>query len=136
MRLSRDNWFLVIPTVFLGIAATVTLYQLHAAGDVRRALEIVAEYEAEGKPPLGDFLAARGPVVCEAEVVSRLYGTMDVVCKVGRSSSRAYRWRVDVLQKAFAPADDPTRELMAEYEPALYSTAAAGSNEARREESR
>lgn len=124
MRLSRDNWFLVVPTVVLGIAATITLHRLHAAGDVRHAVEIVAEYEAEGQPPLGEFLALRGPLAWETEVISSFYGTMDVICRVGRSEPHAFRWRVDVLQMAFAPADETTRELMAEYDPVLFSTAA------------
>lgn len=121
MRISRDNWFLVLPTVLLGIVASYTLYQLHAAGDVRRSIEVVAEYQAEGKPPLGDFLAQRGPVTCDAAVVSSFYGTMDVTCTVGRLDAERYVWRVDVLQQGFAPADEPTRQLMAEYQPSLFA---------------
>ncbi len=121
MRINRDNWFLVLPTVVLGIVATYTLYQLHAAGDVRRAIEVVAEYAAEGEETLGDFLAQRGPVVCDATVVSSFYGTMDVTCTVGRLDPERYVWRVDVMQQAFAPADEPTRRLMAEYQPSLFA---------------
>ena len=121
MRISRDNWFLVLPTMLLGIVASYTLYQLYAAGDVRRSIEVVAEYEAEGKPPLGDFLAQRGPVACDAAVVSSFYGTMDVTCTVGSLDPERYVWRVDVMQQAFAPADEPTRRLMAEYQPSLFA---------------
>ena len=60
-------------------------------------------------------------VDCNAEVVSSFYGTMDVTCKVGRQSAKYYVWRVDVMQKAFAPADDATRELMSRYQPSLFS---------------
>ena len=119
--MNRDNWFLVVPTVLLGIAASWTLYQLHAAGDVRRAVEVVAEYQAEGQPTLADFLARQGRVDCGAEVVSSFYGTMDVTCRVGDISPKHYVWRVSVMQKAFAPADDATREMMALYQPSLYS---------------
>ena len=121
MRISRDNWFLVLPTVLLGIVASYTLYQLSAAADVRRSIEVVAGYEAEGKQPLGDFLAHRGPVTCDATVVSSFYGTMDVTCIIGRLDTERYVWRVDVLQQAFAPADEPTRQLMAEYQPSLFA---------------
>ena len=125
MRLTRENWFLVVPTIALGLLATYTLYRLHGAGDVRRAVEVVAEYEGADRPSLGEFLAARGPLEWDAEVVSSFYGTMDVRCRVGVRDPRTYRWRVDVLQMAFAPADVPTRELMAEYEPELYGPAAS-----------
>ena len=121
MRISRDNWFLVIPTLVLGIVASYTLYQMHAAGDVRRSIAVVAEYEAGGKPPLGDFLAARGPVTCEAAVVSSFYGTMDVVCRVGERDPEVYVWRVAVMQEQFAPADEPTKALMAEYQPSIFT---------------
>ncbi len=82
---------------------------------------MVAEYQAEGKPPLGDFLAQRGPVTCDAAVVSSFYGTMDVTCTVGRLDPERYVWRVDVLQQVFAPADEPTRQLMVEYQPSLFA---------------
>ena len=120
MNLNRDNWFLVLPTVVLGIVASYTLYQLHAAGDVRRAIEIVAEYEADGQPPLAEFLARRGRLEWDSEVVSSFYGTMDVACVVGLTNPQRFVWRVHVMQKAFAPADDRTRALMGEYEPSLY----------------
>jgi hypothetical protein len=119
--MNRDNWFLVLPTIVLGVVASYTLYQMHAAGDVRRSVAVVAEYEAAGQPPLGDYLARRGPLEWDSTVVSRLYGTMDVTCKVGRTRVQHYVWRVDLLQQAFAPADAATRELMGEYEPSLYS---------------
>ena len=120
--MNRDNWFLVVPTILLGVAASYTLYQLHAAGDVRRAVEIVVEYQADGQPTLAQFLGRNGLVDCDAAVVSNFFGTMDVTCKVGRLSAKHYVWRVDVIQKAFAPADDATREMMGRYEPSLYST--------------
>ncbi|HEX9698908.1 MAG TPA: hypothetical protein VGD06_05555 [Acidobacteriota bacterium] len=119
--MNRDNWFLVLPTIVLGVVASYTLYQMHASGDVRRSVAVVAEYEADGRPPLGDYLARRGPLEWDSTVVSRLYGTMDVTCKVGQAGVQRYVWRVDLLQQAFAPADAATRELMGEYEPALYS---------------
>jgi len=120
VNLNRDNWFLVLPTVVLGIVASYTLYQLHAAGDVHRAIEIVAEYEADGQPTLAEFLARRGRLEWESEVVSSFYGTMDVACIVGLTKPQRFVWRVHVMQKAFAPADGETRALMGEYEPSLY----------------
>jgi len=120
--MNRDNWFLVVPTILLGVVASYTLYQLHAAGDVRRAVGIVVEYEADGQPSLAEYLGRQGLVDCDAEVVSNFYGTMDVTCKVGRLSASYYVWRVDVIQKAFAPADGATREMMSRYQPSLYST--------------
>ncbi len=124
LGVTRENWFLVVPTILLGIVASFTLYQLHAAGDVRRAIEIVIEYEAPGQATLGDFLALRGPVDCTSDVVSSFYGAMDVVCLVGVTVPKQFVWRVHVMQKAFAPADDATRGLMAEYEPALFGAPA------------
>jgi len=118
--MNRSNWFLVIPTIVFGIWASWALYQMHAAGDARRAVDIVGEYRAEGQPPLAEFLGERGPVACSSAVVSNFYGTMDVTCEVGRNPVREYVWRVDVLQQIFAPADEATRELMAEYQPSLF----------------
>ena len=125
--MNRDNWFLVVPTIVLGIVASYTLYQMHAAGDVRRAIEIVAEYEADGQPPLAEYLGRMGQLEWESAVVSNFYGTMDVTCIVASSErGRHFVWRVDVLQKAFAPADEATRELMAEYQPSLFSKTSDG----------
>jgi hypothetical protein len=121
--MNRGNWFLVIPTIVFGIWASWALYQMHAAGDARRAVEIVGEYRAEGQPSLGEYLGERGPVACTSEVVSSFYGTMDVTCEVGAPASRSYVWRVDVLQQNFAPADEATRSLMAEYQPSLFGGA-------------
>jgi hypothetical protein len=118
--LNRDNWFLVFPTFVLGIVASYTLYQMHAAGDARRAIEIVAEYEADGQPPLGEFLARRGALAWETEVVSNFYGTMEVECVVGPTNLERFAWRVHVMQKVFAPADASTRALMGEYQPDLF----------------
>jgi len=121
--LNRDNWFLVLPTFVLGIVASYTLYQMHAAGDARRAIEIVAEYEAAGQPPLGEFLARRGPLAWETEVVSNFYGTMEVACIVGPTNNlERFAWRVHVMQKVFAPADASTRALMGEYQPDLFGS--------------
>ncbi|MGD8331176.1 MAG: hypothetical protein PVJ49_17230 [Acidobacteriota bacterium] len=121
LRLNRSNWFLVIPTIIFGIWASWALYQMHAAGDARRAVQIVGEYRAEGRPTLAEFLGRRGPVACSSAVVSKFYGTMDVTCDVGERPPRSYVWRVDVLQEIFAPADEATRELMAEYQPSLFA---------------
>lgn len=119
--MNRSNWFLVIPTIIFGVWASWALYQMHAAGDARRAVNIVGEYRAEGKAPLAEFLGERGPVACASEVVSSFYGTMDVTCEVGVADTQIYVWRVDVLQEIFAPADDRTRALMAEYQPSLFT---------------
>jgi hypothetical protein len=118
--MNRSNWFLVIPTIVFGIWASWALYQMHAAGDARRAVQIVGEYRAEGQPTLAEFLGSRGAVACSSAVVSSFYGTMDVTCRVGAGQPRAYVWRVDVLQRIFAPADEVTRALMAEYQPSLF----------------
>lgn len=133
MRLDRNNWFLVIPTIVLGVAATVTLYRMHGAGDVRTALQVVTGYQAEGRLPLGEYVAAGAERVdWDAEVVSSFYGTMDVTCRVGEPESVDYRWRVDVVRHAFAPADEPTKALMKEYDPEIF--AAGGSGGARGEQ--
>ena len=122
--MNRDNWFLVLPTFVLGIVASYTLYQMHASGDARRAIEIVAEYEADGQPPLGEFLARRGPLAWETEVVSNFYGTMEVECIVGPTNLERFAWRVHVMQKVFAPADASTRALMGNINP-IYLAARA-----------
>ncbi|MFQ5743229.1 MAG: hypothetical protein ACE5HV_06525 [Acidobacteriota bacterium] len=122
--MNRENWFLVLPTIVLGVVALLTLHHLHAAGDVRRAVETVSIYRAGERPPLGEYLAAGADRLdWQAKVVSRFYGTLDVSCRLTRRGGEPveYRWRVDVLQGAFAPADETTRELMRQYEPALYS---------------
>ena len=120
--MNRGNWFLVIPTVVLGVWASYALYQMHAAGDARRAVQIVGEYRAPGQPSLGEYLGREGTVECATEVVSSFYGTMDVTCTVGAvAEPLSYVWRVDVLQEIFAPADASTRELMARYQPSLYA---------------
>jgi len=121
LRLNRSNWFLVIPTIIFGIWASWALYQMHAAGDARKAVQIVGDYRAEGQPTLAEFLGRRGAVACSSTVVSKFYGTMDVTCQVGEQPTRSYVWRVDVLQEIFAPADDATRTLMAEYQPSLFA---------------
>jgi hypothetical protein len=120
--LNRDNWFLVLPTFVLGIVASYTIYQMHAVGDARRAIEIVAEYAADGQPPLGEFLAHRGPLDWDTEVVSSFYGTMEVACIVGPENLQRFAWRVHVMQKIFAPADANTRALMGEYQPDLFGS--------------
>lgn len=115
---NRDNWFLVVPTLVLGVVALYTLHSMYAAGDVRRAVEIVAEYRAGERPPLGDWLAQRSASMqWNAEVVSRFYGTLEVSC---RTAGDDYRWRVDTLQRAFAPADETTRALMRQYDPDAF----------------
>ena len=120
--MNRGNWFLVLPTIALGIWASYALYQMHAAGDSRRAVRIVGEYRAPGQPPLAEYLAREGAVECTTEVVSSFYGTMDVACTVGAATDAPrYVWRVDVLQEAFAPADASTRKLMAAYQPSLFA---------------
>ena len=124
--MNRSNWFLVIPTIIFGIWASWALYQMHAAGDARRAVEIIGEYQADGQPPLAEFLGRRGQVACDSEVVSNFYGTMDVTCRVGGTQPSFYVWRVDVLQRNFAPADDATRALMAEYQPSLFGKPVGG----------
>ena len=118
--MTRSNWFLVIPTIVFGVWASWALYQMHAAGDARRAVNIVGEYRAEGMPTLAEFLGERGAVACDSAVVSSFYGTMDVTCLVGNEDPERYVWRVDVLQEIFAPADRHTRALMAEYQPSLF----------------
>lgn len=124
--MNRNNWFLVVPTIIFGVWASWALYQMHAAGDARRAVEIVGGYRAEGQPTLAEYLGRRGPVECNSAVVSSFYGTMDVTCRVGPTPPRAYVWRVDVLQQHFAPADAATRALMAEYQPSLFGKPAGG----------
>jgi hypothetical protein len=125
--MNRNNWFLVIPTFVFGVWASWALYQMHAAGDARHAVEIIGEYRARGQPTLAEYLGRQGPVECDSAVVSSFYGTMDVTCQVGAATTtRRYVWRVDVLQEIFAPANDATRELMAEYEPSLFGKAKGG----------
>ncbi len=124
--MNRNNWFLVVPTIVLGLWASYALYQMHAAGDARRAVDIVGEYRADGQPTLAEYLGRVGPVDCGSEVVSSFYGTMDVTCRVGSTRPLTYVWRVDVLQEIFAPADEVTRTLMAEYQPSLYARPAGG----------
>ena len=124
--MNRNNWFLVLPTIVLGVWASYALYQMHAAGDARRAVAVVGEYRAEGQPTLAEYLGMRGSVECVSEVVSSFYGTMDVTCTVRSTQPRRYVWRVDVLQEVFAPADESTRELMAEYQPSLFAEPTGG----------
>jgi hypothetical protein len=101
---------------------------MHAAGDARRAVDIVGEYRADGQPTLAQYLGRSGPVECASAVVSSFYGTMDVTCTVGSTRPLTYVWRVDVLQEAFAPADETTRELMAEYQPSLFTSSTGGAS--------
>ena len=124
--MNRNNWFLVVPTFVFGVWASWALYEMHAAGDARHAVEIVGEYRAAGQPALAEFLGRRGLVECSSAVVSSFYGTMDVTCRVGATAPRTYVWRVDVLQQNFAPADEATRALMAEYQPSLFAKPAGG----------
>jgi len=124
--MNRNNWFLVLPTLVLGVWASYALYQMHAAGDARRAVAIVGDYRAEGQPTLAEYLGNLGPVECASKVVSSFYGTMDVTCRVRSTPPRVYVWRVDVLQEIFAPADETTQELMAEYQPSLFATPTGG----------
>ena len=126
--MNRNNWFLVVPTVVLGLWASYALYQMHAAGDARRAVNIVGEYRADGQPTLAQYLGRRGSVECASEVVSSFYGTMDVTCEVGSTRRLTYVWRVDVLQEIFAPADETTRKLMAEYQPSLFARPTGGAS--------
>lgn len=120
-HIGRDNWFLVIPALILGLAALWTVNRMYRAGDIRRAIEVVTTYRVEGRPELGEWLRQRGgDVGCGAEMVSRFYGTLDVTC-VPADSGTAYEWRVHVGQRAFAPADDVTQGMMARYAPEVFA---------------
>lgn len=124
-RLGRDNWFLVIPAILLGLIVLYTVNRMYAAGDLRRAIETVLAYRVEGQAPLEEYLGDReGGVDCHAELVSRFYGSVDVTCETGTGG--AYRWRVHASQGAFAPADDATTGLMRRYAPALYTENGGG----------
>ena len=119
--LTRDNWFLVVPAVVLGVVVLYTLNRMYAAGDVRRAIEAVVDYRAGDRPPLQDFITrGRGALHCDAAVISRFYGKLDVTCRPP-DGSQAYRWRVHVGQLTFAPADQVTRQLMQRYAPELFA---------------
>ncbi len=125
-HLGRDNWFLVIPAAILGLAALLTLNRMYRAGDIRRAIEVVLTYQVDGRPMLRDYLGERdGAVSCTAEVLSRIYGTLDVSCR-GAEAERPYLWRVHVGQRAFAPADQITRELMRTYAPDIFGSGEQG----------
>lgn len=126
-HIGRDNWFLVIPALILGLVALFTINRMYRAGDIRRSIEVVTGYRAAGSgPTLGAYLAEReGPVDCSAEIVSQFYGTLDVQCAT-RTAGNRYRWRVHVGQRAFAPADDATRDLMAEFAPGIFTETSEG----------
>lgn len=121
-HIGRDNWFLVIPAVILGLVALYTINRMYRAGDIRRSIEVVTTYQVEGQPPLQEYLAAReGMLDCVAEMISYFYGTLDVTC-VPQRSGTAYTWRVHVGQRAFAPANEVTRVLMRDYAPSVFNT--------------
>lgn len=116
-----DNWFLVIPAAILGLVALWTVNRMYQAGDIRRSIEVVTTYQVAGRPPLGDYMESReGPMECSATLVSRFYGTLDVACAASDSPA-TYTWRVHVGQRAFAPADDATLELMSDYAPDVFA---------------
>lgn len=119
-HLGRDNWFLVIPAAILGVAALLTINSMYRAGDIRRSIEVVTTFAPGDRPTFGDWLVDReGAVDCAAELVSRFYGTLDVVCTAAVTGN-SYVWRVHVGQRAFAPKDDATRELMRTYAPDVF----------------
>ena len=119
-HLGWDNWFLVIPAAILGLVSLWTIHRMYQAGDIRRSIEVVAHYRVDGRPTLEEYVAAReGPLDCAAELISRFYGTLDVTCTPGNTGT-AYRWRVHVGQRAFAPVDERTRALMREYAPQIF----------------
>lgn len=125
-HIGKDNWFLVIPAAILGLVALFTINRMYRAGDIRRSIEVVTDYRAAEQPPLGEYLTRReGPVECAAEIVSRFYGTLNVECATAGGANR-YRWRVHVGQRAFAPADDATRELMRSYAPGVFEKSEGG----------
>lgn len=125
-HVGKDNWFLVVPALILGLVALYTVNRMYRAGDIRRAIEVVTTYRAGASPPLGRFLAERGggDPECSARVLSEFYGTLDVTCSM--PSGRRYEWRVHVGQRAFAPSDDPTKRLMHEYAPEIFPPALQG----------
>ncbi len=119
-HIGKDNWFLVIPAAILGLAALWTVNSMYRAGDIRRSLEVVTSYAPGGRQPLGEWLAEReGRLECTARMVSRFYGTLDVVCTPAGSGNR-YAWRVHVGQLAFAPMDNTTGDLMRTYAPEVF----------------
>ena len=117
--INRTNWFLVIPTIILGLGVLYTVNRMYAAGDIRRSIETVLDYTVEGRPALAEFIAGEGQLECTAEIISRFYGKVDVACR-GPESGNLYRWVVHVGQLAFAPADERTRVLMETYAPQLF----------------
>lgn len=131
VHIGWDNWFLVIPGAILGLVVLYTVNRMYHAGDIRRAIEVVVTYQVEPQPPLGEYLQARqGAIECSAEMLSYFYGTLDVACEP-REAGQSYLWRVHVGQRAFAPADDITRELMQAYAPEIFETKSAAGNEPR-----
>lgn len=121
--MNRNNWFLVVPTVILGIVALVTVQRMFTSADVRKAVAVVRDFRAEGREPLGRILEREmSGARWRAEEVSGFYGTFDVICVPEAAEGPRYRWRVDVPQRAFAPADDPTRARMQRYAPEIFSS--------------
>lgn len=121
-HIGLDNWFLVIPGALLGLVALYTVNQMYRAGDIRRSIEVITTYQVEGQAPLQQFVAAaEGALECRAAMVSYFYGTLDVSC-VPRDSGTEYNWRVHVGQRAFAPADATTLDLMRRYAPEVFDS--------------
>lgn len=119
-HIGKDNWFLVIPAAILGLVALWTVHSMYRAGDIRRSIQVVTDYAPDGRQSFGEWLAVReGALTCEAELVSRFYGTLDVTCTPA-GTARPYSWRVHVGQLAFAPVDDATRALMRTYAPDIF----------------
>lgn len=129
LHIGKDNWFLVIPAAILGLVALYTVNRMYRAGDIRRAIEVVVTYQVGTRPPLGEYIQSQqGAIECTARMLSHFYGTLDVACGA-RDPGPRYRWRVHVGQRAFAPADDVTRELMQAYAPEIFHTTSASSHE-------
>ncbi len=120
-HIGRDNWFLVIPTVILGLVSLYTINRMYRAGDIRRSIEVVTTFEAGGQAPLGEYIAVdEGDLSCTAEMLSSFYGTLDVHC-VPRNTGINYRWRVHVGQRSFAPMNGGTKALMERYAPEVFA---------------
>lgn len=95
----------------------ILLQQQFNEGDHRKALQLLGSRDAGASWSIGQELVARsknGTPDCQSKIISSFRGTLDVTCSTGET--RPYHFQVDLVRRAVEPADEATRQLMAEVE--------------------
>lgn len=104
---------LAVFTTLLLIGVLTYLNLAFQGADVKTAVRLVEEAKVGGVL-LGDRMAKFVPQsrrLCEASVVSRFHGHMEVSCRDIQNEKRILDWRVNVIDGMVVPANVAAKRL-------------------------